>query len=1020
MNQSVDLRLPGVVFLPHQPAARLVLPPLDAAAFVGFAERGPLHLPVAIKDFDTYRKVFGGDLALAREPGGRIAYGNLPRTVQAFFINGGQRCYIVRVAGDRAEAARFRLPGVVALDGRSGPKLAGISASSQGTWGSHLRLASRLAVTPLPAEACVLEKISTGNWSLHLASNHRWPSGLPLLKAGDVLRVELQDGSHWLAPLVRIERLSDQDAGQSNLEQSTRLHFAKYYRVLDNLSSSPPEEVQELELLTVNGKTPLRSRGLLGSDGDCVVLRLYPADVAKVKVGDIILLRMSGRPAGDPGFLARLMEIRAATDPWLSPPETAFEAVFSSFMQLAEEDLPLDLFSSPPAMHTLRSVELLRLDLLIKLEQHYLPEISGLAFNTPHPRFWGDAVLLDSSLLNGRSTTQSRKFLYGAAGDKQVVPAQAATNWFRHLIRDPYNLAPTFVETDATQELKATGFSPISALAGLLAPTGSSLTLSRAAVEAASSYIEAAEELSCTYLPLGLSEIFNEADPTQFLPPESGQTGKDDLDQFDTAVFYDSRLAPPGALGSSGLGESQRNLLQTAFDLHYLHGRQLRGMHGLLFIDEVAMISMPDAVQTPWEPGVTQPALAPPKPSAPEREQECPAESDFMPCNLAPLLSAVEPHYGLLDQETSVTIIGECFTTTPQTQVYFGTRAAEEVRVESSTRLNAIAPIGVRPGPVDVRIENENGNDLLPNAFNYINESTQLSLPLVTPHNPFEPVQDSPFLAVQQALVALCQARGDVLAVLSLPRDYDAQRCQEWQDTFRRKLRLPTLNEDFSYEEPTEIADLSFAAVYHPWLLTSDARASDLVRGVPPDGAVCGMIAKRERERYVWVAPANRPLVEVLGLQSDISEDDWAELFARRFNLVRPESQGFRAMSAHTLSGERGLMQISVRRMLIQLRKAAIELGMDFVFQSNHELFREGVRSTLEGLLRFMFERGAFAGRNESESFRVITDNSVNPPEAIEQGRFVAVIQVAPSGPAEFITVQLTRHAGGDLLAEEL
>jgi phage tail sheath protein FI len=188
---------------------------------------------------------------------------------------------------------------------------------------------------------------------------------------------------------------------------------------------------------------------------------------------------------------------------------------------------------------------------------------------------------------------------------------------------------------------------------------------------------------------------------------------------------------------------------------------------------------------------------------------------------------------------------------------------------------------------------------------------------------------------------------------------------------------------------------------------------------VPPDGAICGLIAAREHRRQAWVAPANLPLNEVLGLQTNFSNDDWALLFAQRFNLIRPEAGDFRPMSAHTLSGDRSLMQISVRRLLILLRKAAVQLGMDFVFESNHEIFREGMRVVLEDMLRFLYERGAFAGRTAEESFRVITDASVNPPQSVEQGRFIAVIQVAPSQPMEFITVQLTRRGEGDLFAKE-
>src|SRR5687768_5670349 len=105
-HSATNPRLPGVYFLPAPRPAVLALPPLDVAAFVGFAERGPLHLPVAIEDPSAYAAIFGGDLALARDERGRMIHANLPSSVTSFFANGGRRCYVVRVAGTGAAAAR--------------------------------------------------------------------------------------------------------------------------------------------------------------------------------------------------------------------------------------------------------------------------------------------------------------------------------------------------------------------------------------------------------------------------------------------------------------------------------------------------------------------------------------------------------------------------------------------------------------------------------------------------------------------------------------------------------------------------------------------------------------------------------------------------------------------------------------------------------------------------------------------------------------------------------------------------
>src|SRR5262249_43330929 len=150
-------------------------------------------------------------------------------------------------------------------------------------------------------------------------------------------------------------------------------------------------------------------------------------------------------------------------------------------------------------------------------------------------------------------------------------------------------------------------------------------------------------------------------------------------------------------------------------------------------------------------------------------------------------------------------------------------------------------------------------------------------------------------------------------------------------------------------------------------------------------------------------------------LTPEISTGDWADLFELQFNLLRTEPRDFRAMSAHTLSDDRSLLQLSARRLMILLRKLAILRGLDLVFESNHERFREAVRLSLERMLQPMLGGGACAGGAPAESFQVITDSSVNPPQSVDLGRFIAQIQVAPSQPMEFITVLLTR-VGDELL----
>src|SRR5690242_17181 len=76
----------------------------SVAAFVGFAEKGPLNKPVRITNWTQYVNTFGGFI--------KTAY--MPLSVYGFFANGGGNSWVVRVGGDVISQ-----PAVVALPGRA-------------------------------------------------------------------------------------------------------------------------------------------------------------------------------------------------------------------------------------------------------------------------------------------------------------------------------------------------------------------------------------------------------------------------------------------------------------------------------------------------------------------------------------------------------------------------------------------------------------------------------------------------------------------------------------------------------------------------------------------------------------------------------------------------------------------------------------------------------------------------------------------------------------------------------------
>lgn len=73
----------------------------STAGFVGVAEKGPTEgLPELVTSFAEYRRKFGNYL-----PESHGIYRFLPYAVDNFFVNGGSRCYVMRVAPSDAVAA---------------------------------------------------------------------------------------------------------------------------------------------------------------------------------------------------------------------------------------------------------------------------------------------------------------------------------------------------------------------------------------------------------------------------------------------------------------------------------------------------------------------------------------------------------------------------------------------------------------------------------------------------------------------------------------------------------------------------------------------------------------------------------------------------------------------------------------------------------------------------------------------------------------------------------------------------
>ena len=145
----------------------------STAGFVGLAERGPVEgVPQLVTNFADFKRTYGGYLS-ENEFG---EYRFLAYAVENFFLNGGARCFVSRVAPSDAKCATGAVPAAA-------PVLK-FTSKNPGTWGDDIGI----TITPSSkAKTQVLEIIEAGDDKKYRVKN---AAGF---NAGDVIAFD--DGS---------------------------------------------------------------------------------------------------------------------------------------------------------------------------------------------------------------------------------------------------------------------------------------------------------------------------------------------------------------------------------------------------------------------------------------------------------------------------------------------------------------------------------------------------------------------------------------------------------------------------------------------------------------------------------------------------------------------------------------------------------------------------------------------------------------------------------------------------------
>jgi phage tail sheath protein FI len=254
--------------------------------------------------------------------------------------------------------------------------------------------------------------------------------------------------------------------------------------------------------------------------------------------------------------------------------------------------------------------------------------------------------------------------------------------------------------------------------------------------------------------------------------------------------------------------------------------------------------------------------------------------------------------------------------------------------------------------------------------------------------------------------MAYCRDQRAFLLV-DTPRDPTSTPALDWTISPPALGGLPALGEH--------------GAIYFPRLLISEPGPGGLTRqfDIGPCGAVAGVMAATDASRGVWKAPAGlgAGIVGASDLSVGTSDDISGKLNPLGVNVLRIfPGAGMVVWGARTLKGADSqtsdFKYIPVRR-LTDYIASSLYTGTQFaVFEPNDPELWAQLRLAVGTFMRGLFRQGAFqqsSKRAESDSFFVISDDTVNPQSEIDLGRVNVVVGFAPLKPAEFVIVTITQ-----------
>lgn len=342
------------------------------------------------------------------------------------------------------------------------------------------------------------------------------------------------------------------------------------------------------------------------------------------------------------------------------------------------------------------------------------------------------------------------------------------------------------------------------------------------------------------------------------------------------------------------------------------------------------------------------------------------------------------------------------------------TTNSPENRINGISALFTVTEAEITSGTVNPETQTvTGGTDSLPiqvdytNGINLMRDQERYDVNLIAIPQAANPIEGQTFdtaadpraayKAIMNAAIIMCEKRGDCMVIM---------------DPFAPDVLgpnvTPTLAKGDLIDGTNYDFDSSQAALYGPWLQVYDGYNRQNV-WVGPSCMIAGQYSYNDRVSQAWFAPAGLNRGK-LRLASDVSvvfdRDDLEALQAPRMitNPIRPIiNEGITIWGQRTAQRKAtALNRVSARRMLNSAKSTIARATRVLLFEPNDSFTWSRFVNLVTPVMQFIKDtRGVY-------DFRVICDESTNPPAQIDQNIMRGKILLKPTKTAETIYVDFS------------